>query len=122
VIQSDPGSALQQLALLGEAVLAMPAVAVFVWDDDRNYVAVNDAACELTGRSREELLSMRVGDMTADAAEPAFSAVQMPAVHTGRLTIDRADGPVAVEWLTCHTTIAGLPYLASICWRVPSGD
>jgi CheY-like chemotaxis protein len=31
------------------------------------YIAVNDAACTLTGRSREELLSLRVWDLTPDA-------------------------------------------------------
>ena len=39
---------LAQLALLGEAVENLQTVsAVFVWDDDRNYVAVNQAACTL---------------------------------------------------------------------------
>ena len=51
-----------QLALLGEAVSHASDVAVFVWDDDRTYVAVNEAACELVGLDREELLAMRVGE------------------------------------------------------------
>ena len=37
----------------------MSDAAVFVWDDDRNYVAVNQAACRLLGRTRDEILQMR---------------------------------------------------------------
>ncbi|MGH3048871.1 MAG: PAS domain-containing protein [Gaiellaceae bacterium] len=115
-------AALAQLALLGEAVARMPGVAVFVWDDDRNYVAVNDAACELTGRTSEQLLSMRVGELTPDGGEPHFSRNQSVGVHNGRLAIEGPAGPVELEWITCHTTVAGLPYLVSICWRPPDGS
>ncbi len=117
MIQDETGTALQQLALLGEAALGMSDLAVFVWDDDRNYVAVNDAACALTGLTREQLLAMPVGGMATDGAEPHFSVTQARGVHSGRHTIMRPDGPVEIEWVTCHTTIAGLPYLASVCWR-----
>ena len=61
-----------QLALLGEAVEWLQDAAVFVWDEDRNYVAANQAACELLGKKREEILRMRVGDMTANRASPLF--------------------------------------------------
>ena len=47
-----------QLALLGEAAECLQDVAVFVWDDDRNYVAVNRAACALLGRTREQILHL----------------------------------------------------------------
>jgi len=106
-----------QVALLGEAAECMADVAVFVWDEDRNYVAANDAACELIGRTREELLRMKVGDMTADRASPHFEDVQRRRPHTGSLVIDRPGAPVEIEWLTCHTAVAGLPYMVSICWR-----
>jgi PAS domain-containing protein len=108
---------LSQLALLGEAVEHLEGAAIFVWDEDRHYVAANDAACALVGKTHEELLQMKVGDMTADRAEPYFSAVQNGPVHTGSLRMDRADGPVEIDWLTCRTTLAGLPYMLSICWR-----
>jgi PAS domain-containing protein len=115
-VGEDRGAALTQLALLGEAIEHMPGVAVFVWDDDRNYVAVNDAACRLTGLRREQLLAMKVGAMTADGGEPHFSRAQGNGHHRGRLAIDGPNGQVDVEWITCHTTVAGLPYLVSICW------
>lgn len=38
---------------------------VFVFDQDRNYVEVNQAACDLTGYSNKELLKMKFGDLSA---------------------------------------------------------
>ncbi|HEY6053254.1 MAG TPA: PAS domain-containing protein [Gaiellaceae bacterium] len=114
------GLPLVQLALLGEAVSAATAVAVFVWDDDRTYVAVNDAACTLVGLEREELLTMRVGELSPDRAEPQFKEVQRHEVSTGSSTFTRRDGTtVAVDWLTFRTKLAGLPYMASVCWQAP---
>jgi PAS domain-containing protein len=114
---SEPSLNALQLALLGEAADNLRQVAVFVWDEDRNYVAVNDAACKLVGRPREELLKMRVGDLSPDRASPHFENVQRGAVHTGSLEINRDDGPIAIEWLTCQSRVAGLPYMVSVAWR-----
>ncbi len=116
-MSENEATRLAQLALLGEAAECMSGVAVFVWDEDRNYVAANDAACALIGRTREQLLQMKVGDMTADRAQPHFDAVQPRRVHTGTLTVDRPDGPVEIDWITSHTKVAGLPYMVSVCWR-----
>jgi PAS domain S-box-containing protein len=38
---------------------------VFVFDQDRNYIEVNKAACDLTGYSEQELLHMKFGDLSA---------------------------------------------------------
>ena len=62
------GFGVVQLALLGEAVDALDGVAVFVWNEERRYVAVNDEACWLVGRSREQILGMEVGELTRRAA------------------------------------------------------
>jgi PAS domain S-box-containing protein len=102
-----------QLALLGEAADCLQDVAVFIWDDDRNYVAVNHAACELLGKNRDEILGMHVGDMTANRASPLFEQVQHGRIHTGTHRFHGGE----VRYLTCRTKIAGLPYLVSLCWR-----
>jgi PAS domain S-box-containing protein len=107
------GLDVSQLALLGEAVECAADVAVFVWDDDRHYVAVNQAACRLLGKSREEILQMRVGDMTPNRASPLFEDVQRTGVHVGTHEFEGG----AVEFLTTQTKIAGLPYMISLCWR-----
>jgi PAS domain-containing protein len=101
-----------QLALLGEAVECLGDVAVFVWDEDRNYVAVNQAGCRLVGKTRQEILAMKVGDLSPDRASPLFEQVQHPGVHTGTLTAPGGE----VEFMTCPTRVAGLPYMVSVCW------
>jgi PAS domain-containing protein len=107
------GLDVSQLALLGEAVDCVGDIALFVWDDDRHYVAVNQAACRLLGKSRTEILQMRVGDMTPNRASPLFEDVQRSGVHTGTHAFDGG----VVEFLTTRTTIAGLPYMVSLCWQ-----
>jgi PAS domain-containing protein len=101
-----------QLALLGEAVECLGEVAVFVWDDDRNYVAVNQAGCRLVGKTRQEILQMKVGDLSPDRASPHFEDVQHPGVHAGTLMAPTGE----IEYLTCRSRVAGLPYMVSVCW------
>ena len=106
-----------QLALLGEAAEFLQDVAVFVWDEDRNYVAVNQGACKLLGKQRDEILAMKVGDMTPDRARPLFDEVQHGHLHAGTM-----DSPMGeLRYMTCKTRIAGLPYMVSICWRRDGG-
>lgn len=58
-----------QMTLLGEA-LDSAAVAVFVFDEDGNILAVNRKGCELTGYVRDRLLEPRRGDSADPAAIP----------------------------------------------------
>ncbi|MES1248206.1 MAG: PAS domain-containing protein [Actinomycetota bacterium] len=102
-----------QLALLGEAAECLQDVAVFVWDDDRNYVAVNQTACKLVGRTREELLELRVGDLSPNRALPLFEEVQAAGVHHG--VMEGPDGEL--RYVTTRTRVAGLPYMVSMVWR-----
>jgi PAS domain-containing protein len=104
-----------QLALLGEATDCLSEVAVFVWDDDRHYVAVNQEACRLLDKTREEILAMRVGDMHPDRATELFEEVQRSGVHSGKMETPRG----ALQFVTCRTKLAGLPYMVSVCWRAP---
>ena len=101
-----------QLALLGEATDCLQDVAVFVWDDDRNYVAVNQHACRLLDRTRDEILAMRVGDMHPDRATELFESVQQRGIHSGTMGTPRGE----LQYVTCKTKIAGLPYMVSVCW------
>jgi PAS domain S-box-containing protein len=95
----------------------MDGVAVFVWDEHRHYVAVNEKACEITGLSRSELIGMPVGDMTeGGAAEIMAEAVRSPVIQ-GVMSFARADGsPIEVNYLTMHTRIANLPFMVSMIW------
>lgn len=104
-------------SLLAEAVDAMANVAVFVWDEDRSYVAVNDAACAITGLTRAQLIGMPVGDMSPGRAADMIAATQREPLLRGRTTFTRTDNAsVELEFVTVHSRIAGLPYMVSFCW------
>jgi PAS domain-containing protein len=109
----NSGFDVAQMALLGEATDCLEDVAVFVWDEDRRYVAANRAACRLIDRTREQILEMRVGDLSPDRANEVFSEVQKRGVHAG--VMDSPSG--SIHYVTCKTRVAGLPYMVSICWR-----
>lgn len=106
-----------QLALLGEAVDSLDGVAVFVWNEERRYVAVNDEACELVGRSRQQILGMEVGEMSPDRATPLLEHARHSPIAVGSSVIHRPDGDVEIEWVTAHSVVANLPYMVSFCWR-----
>ena len=81
-----------QTALLGEAAENAP-LAVFVADDEMRYVAANRAACELVGYEREELLSLKVSDISPfpPAADQYMEMVARGSL-SGRARLVRKDG------------------------------
>jgi PAS domain S-box-containing protein len=64
-----------QAGILGRAVDAAPA-AVFVTDEEGGFVAANRYACQMLGREREELLSLRLADV-------AWGADSVPSSREG---------------------------------------
>jgi PAS domain S-box-containing protein len=116
-VADDPQELLQQ-ALLGEAADYLAGLAVFVWNEERRYVAVNQEACRLVGLSREELIGMPVGELSPDGAADELRRVRAGSVTEGSSTFTRRDGGVVdLDWTTAHTRVAGLPYMISICRR-----
>ncbi len=93
--------------LLGE-VFQHASLAVLVHDDDGNLVAVNRAACKLTGYERDELLSLAAFDLVIDASSSS--------TH-GSVAIRRRDGRRRrVGFRTAQTSIAGMPYIVTVYW------
>lgn len=116
---ADDTQRLLHLSLLGEAIDCLEGVAVFVWNAERRYVAVNDEACRVVGLGREELIGTPVGTLTAGGAATEFERVGAGGTVEGELTFTRPDGEdVALRWTTAPTRIAGLPYMVSVCRRV----
>ena len=95
---SNVARPLVQASLLGEAIDHGP-VLVLVADEDGNYVAVNELACELLGYTREELLEQQ-------APDPA---------NLG--TLRSKDGTLLeLEHWAQPTQIAGMLLYVVVCW------
>ena len=118
---SEEPQRILQRALLGEAVDCAEGTAVFVWNDERHYVAVNEVACRLVGVRRDELIGMPVGDMSPDRAAGDIERVRQSPVLRGSSSFTRRDGDrIDIEWVTLRTRVAGLEYRVSLVW--PADD
>ena len=107
-----------QRSLLGEAMDLLDGVAVFVWNEERHYVAVNEEACRLVGLDRQTLIGMPVGDLSPDHAAGDIERVRGASVTDGTSSFTRLDGEVVqLTWTTVHTRVAGLPYMVSLVRR-----
>lgn len=84
--------------------------AVFVLDEAGRYLDANEAACAMTGYSREELLSMTAHDLV-DSGELAERPFQLPYLAEGgalsgvQRRIRRKDG----AYVECETSVSGMP-------------
>lgn len=81
-----------------EAVFNNALDAMLLADDDQRYIDANPAACELTGYDRDELLQLRVQDLTPDdeqgGASEAFAAFVTAGRAEGTFRLARRDGSV----------------------------
>ena len=103
-----------QVGLLGEALERGP-VAVFVADEHMRYIAVNVYACELLGYTRDELLQMRVPDVSAADAEGKFGDFLSVGHRDGTTELRRKDGSTfEFTYVASDTTIAGMPLVISV--------
>lgn len=105
-----------QAQLIAEALLAAD-VGFIVWDEDRRYIAANDAACRMLGTTRDELLGRTVGDQTADGEAVVGEAVREQRL-SGTLVAQKFDGsgPIELNYTTFLTRTAGMPFMASVIW------
>ena len=107
-----------QRSLLGEAIDLLDGIAVFVWNEERHYVAVNEEACRLVGLDRQALIGLAVGDLSPDRASGDIERVRVGGVTDGTSAFTRPDGElVEISWTTVHTRVAGLPYMVSLVRR-----
>jgi PAS domain S-box-containing protein len=79
---------------LFRAVFESTLDAILIADDDRRYVEANEAACALLGRTREELIGLRVDEVgpTNDGVDETWRRfIQLGALR-GEFEITRPDG------------------------------
>jgi len=110
-----------QAQLIAEALLAAE-VGFIVWDEDRRYIAVNDAACRMLGTTRDDLLGRTVGDRTSEGETVVDEAVRKQRL-AGTLKVEKFDGSGSVElsYTTFLTRTAGMPFMASVIWPADDG-
>ena len=106
---------LVQASLLGEAIDAGPAL-VLVADEEMNYVAVNETACDALGYEREELLAMRVTDVAAsENAAESYARFVAEGTAAGQATLVRKDGPpVEVDYRASRVTVAQMTFYVMV--------
>ena len=103
-----------QSQLIVEALLGA-SVGLLVWDDQRRYIAANQAACEILGTTLDELLGQEVGGHTERGQETIEEALRGNFV-SGQATVRRFDrrGEIEVFYATFTTRTAGMPFMATI--------
>jgi PAS domain S-box-containing protein len=113
----DQTSRILDHTLLGEAVLGA-GVAVFVTDDDGNYIAVNDAAQNMLGYTRQEFRTLNVGHVTGLSPEERvalIARVNRERALEGTVRLRCKDGSVGtIRHVTFQGTVGGLPVLVSV--------
>ena len=75
-------------------------------DENRRYIAVNDAACELLGYSRAELLSMTIDDISFPSGAhvpPMYWQFLRDGEMRGRFALQRKSGEVI--WINFHSEV-----------------
>lgn len=109
------GQQLIQDQLLGEAV-AHGGYVVLVADERMRYLAASDAACDLLGYSRDELLRLTVPDLVVETEAAAmYDEFVRTGAQRGRITLRRKDGRhVAATYEARETSIGGLTYYVSM--------
>jgi PAS domain S-box-containing protein len=105
-------------SLLGDA-LQNVAVAALVADESGQYIAVNEAACALTGYSRRALTRFRAGELAADEhSHRIYENVMRGRKLRGKKLVRRKDGSlVDCRYWGMPTTVARLPYFLLLLWQ-----
>ena len=102
-----------QTSLLGEAMENGP-MAVFVAHEDGRYVAVNQAACQLLGYTRDELLELSVEDVALGGGAQ-WQEMRDQGALAGTAMVTRKDGErVSFAFVAGATVVAGMPVFVSV--------
>ena len=102
--------AAQQSTMIEPTLIDEGRVAVVVADDDRRYVHANAAACALLGIEREELIGMRVEEVTGTPPERAAEAwrrFRTAGVLVGTFPVPSPVGPRNVPYITIADVAPG---------------
>jgi len=107
-----------QHAVIREALVNAEA-GITIFTDDRQFVAVNDQYLVLSGYSRDDLATHRVGANLPlkPLEEDEFIAMITSALSAGETDIVRKDGRrLAVEYIVIPTSIDGRRHFIGMMW------
>ena len=110
--------ALIDTVLVGEALEHGP-VAVFVFDEDGRYLAVNGMACRMLGYDRDDLLARRIGELSTQTASEAVGAylAAMEAGTEATTEVRHADGTtMRLCFRAAAAKVAGMPVFVGVAW------
>jgi PAS domain S-box-containing protein len=113
--RASQADALIQGVLVGEAV-ANAGYIVLVADENMRYLAASDAACELLGYSREELLGLTIPDLVVETnASELYDEFIRDHGQRGKITLRCKDGrSLDAHYDARQTEVGGLPYYVSV--------
>jgi PAS domain S-box-containing protein len=102
-----------------EAIFEGSRDAVFIADSQDRFVAVNKAACNLTGYTREELLQMRIPDLHEEVDLAAYKQFRDRILKgesiLSEAKIKRKDGTkVDTEFSNSRVVIGGIPFMHTV--------
>ena len=118
--RASQADALIQGVLVGEAV-ANAGYIVLVADENMRYLAASDAACELLGYSRKELLGLTVPDLVVENASELYDEFIHNHGQRGEITLRCKDGrSLEAHYDARQTEVGGLPYYVSVISPVES--
>ena len=103
-----------QAQLLQESVVSGD-VGFLVWDENRRYIAANQAACDILGTTCEQLLGQTAG-AHVESSDVGVDEIARRALSVGTVVSRRLDGrgTVRLHYVTFRTKTAGMPYMASL--------
>ena len=113
--------ALVHETLLGEA-LNHSSMLAFAADDDMRYVAVNDAACQLLGYSRSEILQLRVSDIASEVSAPTeFAEMVATGSRSGAAKLrTKAGEMLQFVYVATETRVSGIPFYLAVGVATPA--
>jgi len=108
-----------QGTLLGEAALTAE-VAALLANESGQYIAVNDEAVRLTGYTRSDLISVRMGSLGADESSRAlFRQISRREKLQGEKLIKRQSGDVVpCRYWAIPAKVTGIHYFLLLLWPV----
>jgi PAS domain S-box-containing protein len=114
----SPALAQAALRWMGVAFQHAP-IPIVVIDDEGEYVAVNDAACQVSGYPRDELVELGPWELTVSPKEdPSADLTTRPGICGGQALIRCKDGALKnVAFEAATSTAEGRPVRIAVWWE-----